>query len=75
MIANEASYLQKEVKRLQKYGIDAIVIPEGDHYMIRYRETRDVIEPYCSPTEVLGIINSMENVIDNMIKVNAYEKK
>lgn len=66
MIANEAAYLNKEIKRLQKYGIDAIVIPENDHYMIRYRESRDVIEPYCAPTEVLGIINSIENVLNNM---------
>ncbi len=66
MIAQEAVYLNKEIKRLIKYGIDAIVVPENDHYMIRYRKNGVVIEPYCSPTEVLGIINSLETVLENM---------
>lgn len=66
MIANEAAYLNNEIKRLNKFGIDAIVQPDGDHYNIRYRNSRNMIEPYCSSTEVLGIINAIEVILERI---------
>lgn len=68
MIAQEACYLNKEIKRLQKYGIDLIVQPDGDKYNIRFKNSNEWLEPYCSPTEVLGIINSIENILEKVIK-------
>lgn len=73
MIAQEAVYLNKEIKRLNKYGIEAIVVPDGNKYNILLKESKECIEPYCSPTEVLGIINSIENVVEYM-KRKKYEK-
>lgn len=67
MNANEAAYLNKEIKRLQKYGIDAIVIPDNDMYNIRFRKSRQIIENYCSPTEVLGIISAIESIFERVI--------
>lgn len=66
MIANEAIYLNKEIKRLRKYGIDAIVVPDQDKYNIYFKKSRNIIENYCSPTEVLGIIAAIENVLEKM---------
>lgn len=66
MIANEAVYLNKEVKRLEKYGLDIIVQPDQDKYNLRFRDTKEMIEPYCSSTEVLGIINSIEVIFERI---------
>ncbi len=71
MIANEAIYLNKEIKRLQKYGIDAIVVPDGDFYNIKFKETNGIIEPYCTPEEVMGIIGALENVLE---RIKQYER-
>ena len=68
MIAQECVELNRQIKRLQKYGIDAIVQPDGNVYNIRFRDSQMIIEPYCSPTEVLGIINSLEVVLERIIK-------
>lgn len=67
MNAQECVELNKHIKRLQRFGIDAIVQPDGDKYNIRFRDSQMIIEPYCSPTEVLGIINSLEVVLERIV--------
>lgn len=73
MIANEAVLLNKEIKRLRRFGIDAIVQPDGDKYNIRFKKSKEFIEPYCSSTEVLGIINSIEVILERIIKYGKYK--
>lgn len=68
MNANECVKLNKEIKRLNKFGIDAIVCPDGNVYNIKFRKSNQIIEPYCSPTEVLGIINSLEVILERILK-------
>ena len=67
MIAQECVVLNKEIKRLLPYGIDAIVQPDGDKYNVRFRDNQEIIEPYCSSTEVLGIINSIEVILERKL--------
>ena len=68
--------LTKELGRLRKYGflLQAKRCTEDDPYNFKYdiifANSKNVLEPYCSLEEVMGIINSIETCLDMIIDYN-----
>ena len=62
---NDEWILTKELGRLRKYGfcMQAERVDKekaNDRYNIVLEQSRNVIEPYCSIEEIIGIVNALE---------------
>lgn len=69
--------LTQELGRLRKYGF--LMQAErcdkdkpNDRYNIVLQNSREIIEPYCSIEEIIGIINVLEICFD---KIKQYKRK
>ena len=74
---NDEWILTKELGRLRKYGfcMQAERVDKekaNDRYNIVLEQSRNVIEPYCSIEEIIGIVNALETCFE-MIK--QYKRK
>ena len=68
--------LTKELGRLRKYGFLLQARRCSENYPYNYKydiifaNSKNVLEPYCSLEEVMGIINSIETCFDMIIDYN-----
>ncbi len=67
--------LTQKLSRLKKYGFvlqarRCTDNPLDYRYDIVFANTKDILEPYCSLEEVLGIINSVDTCLSMIIDYN-----
>ncbi len=70
---NDEWRLTQELRRLRKYGfcLQARRCSDNQHdyrYDIVFANSNEILEPYCSLEEVLGIINSVETCLEMITK-------